>query len=148
MHAVSRPFLDVRCPSRYWQATYLTGQGLWLKMGADYTDNVQEGINTEQNAVGLISALLLTINAAYIMGVTSDLFVTSHGWPGEGTPNLMNPCCVPRPSPCSVRPLPSATQASMAMGTRLGPRPPRTWWHSTSRSQARSSDLCSPCSLP
>lgn len=33
-------------------------------MGADTSENVQESINAEQNAVGLISALLLTINAA------------------------------------------------------------------------------------
>ena len=73
-------------PTKYWQAADLTGQGIWLMMGADYADNAQESINTEQNAVGLISALLLTINAAYLMGVSSDMFMTSHGWPGGGAP--------------------------------------------------------------
>eukprot|EP00966_Prymnesium_polylepis_P292712 6759953-Prymnesium_polylepis.1 len=53
-------------------------------MGSDYADNVSESISNEQNAVGLISALLLTINAAYLMGVTSDMFINSHAWPGPG----------------------------------------------------------------
>jgi len=81
-------------PIQFWQATYMSGSGFWLTMGADYADNVSDSITNEQNAVGLISALLLTINSAYLMGVSSDMFMTSHGWPGEGIDgdnNLLEP---------------------------------------------------------
>jgi hypothetical protein len=69
-------------PIKMWQASYITGQGIWLTMGNDYPDDAKDTIDSEQNAVGLISALLLTVNTAYLQGVDVEYFTESGGWLG------------------------------------------------------------------